>query len=195
MNNIINTIKRKIFLMIGRGIIAAINNSEGTQKIQITALNGETITDIERFQNYGFESYPKTEAEALVNFLNGNRDHGIASVVHDRRYRPTDLTEGDVRVYNWKGNKITFTDTGITIEDVVNSNKVEMTSDEINITGIKINLLGATEAFLNGTTFDNWITTVLIAKYNGHTHGYGPVAPGNQLTAPTGHLSTKIKGE
>ena len=96
---LIAPITRKIFLLLGRGILQAIDNSEGTQKIQITALDGETISDMERFQEYGFETYPLSNSEVLSVFFNGNRDHGIAICVHDRRYRPKDLTEGEIVMY------------------------------------------------------------------------------------------------
>jgi len=96
---LIAPIQRKIFLLLGRALLTAVNNSEGTQKIQITVLNNETITDVERMQEYGFETYPFTGAEVMTLFLNGNRDHGIAVCVHDRRYRPKDLVEGEVCVY------------------------------------------------------------------------------------------------
>ena len=39
-------------------------------------------------------------AEALVQFLGGNRAHAIASVVSDRRSRPRTLTEGEVAIYH-----------------------------------------------------------------------------------------------
>jgi len=96
---LIAPLRRRIFLALGRGIVAAINNTEGTQKVQITALSRESITDIERFQEYGFETYPFSDAEVFSGFLNGNRDHGIVLCVHDRRYRPKDLVEGEVCMY------------------------------------------------------------------------------------------------
>ena len=104
LNKILLPIKRKIFLIMGRAILTAIDNSGGTQKIQVTGLEGETITGIERFQEYGFESYPKKDAEVVIGFINGNRDQGIALKVHDRRYRPIDLVEGEARIYNFDGD-------------------------------------------------------------------------------------------
>lgn len=200
-NRLIDIIKRKIYLLIGRAILTAVNNDEKTMKIQVTGLNGETITDIERMQEYGFESYPKTgSAESVVLFPNGNRDRGFAICVHDREYRPTDLAEGEVRVYDWNNNKITLTDDGIKIEDK-NNNIFEMKSGEISITGSKINLLGATESFLKGDTFDTWLSTTLKASYDTHTHtgvtAGGAVSgpPALPLTAPSNHLSSTIKGE
>lgn len=96
---LIRPITNKIFLLIGRAVLKAVENSTETQLIQVVALAEETISDIERFQEYGFDSYPFAEAEVFIGFLNGNRDHGIALKVHDSRYRPTDLAEGEVIVY------------------------------------------------------------------------------------------------
>jgi phage baseplate assembly protein V len=96
---LIRPITNKIFLLLGRAVLKAINNSEKTQKIQVLALSGEVITDIEHFQSYGFEHYPWEEAESFIGFLNGNRDHGIALIVHDGRYRPLDLSQGEVCIY------------------------------------------------------------------------------------------------
>lgn len=57
------------------------------------------------------------------------------------------------------------------------------------------------ESFVLGDTLDTWITGTLKALYDAHTHtgvtvGAGVTgAPAIPLTAPTGHLSDKIKGE
>ena len=187
ISKMLRPIKVTLNLLIGRGILKNVNNEEQIQKIQVSGLKNENITDMERPQTYGFESYPEIhdETEAIFVCPNGNRDQGLCVVLHDRSYRPTDLAEGDVRVYDkfsntiklnedgiviedansniltlnedgivitcTKGNTVTMGDSGIVIEDK-NSNKVEMASGEINITGTKINLLGATEAIIKGTT-------------------------------------------
>jgi phage baseplate assembly protein V len=137
-----DVIKRKIFLLLGRALLTAVNNAEKTQKIQVSLLKDETVSDIERFQEYGFETFPKKgSAESIIGFLNGNRDHGIVLCVHDREYRPTDLVEGDTRHYDYRGNKITCLGTGIEIE-CKNGNKAHLTS-----TGIKLECK-------NGNTFE-----------------------------------------
>lgn len=98
-DRIIAPIKRRIQNMIVRGVVSAINNSENTQKIQLNLLYNETATDLERFENYGSASYPLKGAEALPVFLGGNRDHGIVLVIHDKRYRPDYLSEGEIASY------------------------------------------------------------------------------------------------
>lgn len=92
-------LQRKIFLMIGRAILTAVDNSTTTQLIQMTVLDGETLDDVERFQEYGLETYPFTGAEALAVFLNGKRVRGAVICIMDRQYRPDDLSEGEVAMY------------------------------------------------------------------------------------------------
>ncbi len=144
---LIRPISNKIFLMLGRAVLKAINNSEGTQKIQVVALADETISDIERFQEYGFESYPLAEAEVFIGFLNGNRDHGIALCVHDGRYRPTDLAEGEVAVYHKEGHRVLLKAGGI----------IEVEGTEIKMGDVVSSL----EKLLNKLAMD---------IFNTHTH-------------------------
>jgi phage baseplate assembly protein V len=158
---IIETILNKIFLLLSRSALISVDNSESeTQKIQIQGLQNETITDIERYQEYGFENYPLiANGEAITLFINGNRDsnRGINIRINNRKFRPTDLSSGDVCIYCkdsndsnanriWlkptnneieivtaDGNDIVIDNTGITITDK-NNNKIEMKSTGITIT-------------------------------------------------------------
>lgn len=151
LRRFLNPIKTKIFLLIGRAILTAIDNSGKIQKIQVTALQDETISDVERIQEYGFESYPKTDnSEAIVLFLNGNREHGICIKVHDRENRPIDLNSGDVRVYDDSGNQITLRSGGI-IEIEGNGGALEF-APLVSLLISKIN-------------------SEIVTKYNAHTHG------------------------
>jgi phage baseplate assembly protein V len=97
---LITAIRSRIYRLIGRAKLTTVKNSKKTQLIQIKGLADETITDVERFQEYGFESYPKKDAETLIIFPGGNRDQGCVVCVMDTRYRPDDIDEGDVCVYN-----------------------------------------------------------------------------------------------
>lgn len=121
----LSPIKRSIFLLIGRALLTAINNSETYMKIQVESLKDEPITDMERPQNYGFESYPIVgNCEAFCVFINGNRDQGLALVVSDKN-RPKDLNPGDVCLWNVKGDRFILdnTDGLIRLENQVTSLK------------------------------------------------------------------------
>lgn len=92
-------INGRIFRLIGRGKVARVSVSKKVQQIQIDGLKGETVTDIERMQEYGLETYPKTASETTILYINGNRDQGLVICVQDRRNKPT-LQEGEVQLYN-----------------------------------------------------------------------------------------------
>lgn len=110
---LIAPLQRKIYLIIGRAVLTAVNNSEGTQKLSMEVLKNEIITDVEKPEDYGFTSFPLKGAELLPLFFNGNRDHGMVVKAHDRRHRPKDLVEGEVAIFtdehvNQGGHRIHF---------------------------------------------------------------------------------------
>ena len=116
LKRLIDKIKKKLFLIIGRGILTLIESaSEKTMKIQVQGLSGENISGVERLQEYGFESYPET-GEVVILAPGGNRDQAIVICVHDRENRPKNLVSKDVRVYSNHGNEIRFEALGITIK-------------------------------------------------------------------------------
>lgn len=99
LKRFLGPIRRRLMLLLGRAVLVAVNNAGTTQRLQVVALADEVITDVERFQDYGFEGHPWPNAQAAILFMNGNRDAGIVVAVHDRRYRPTDLAQGEVCIY------------------------------------------------------------------------------------------------
>jgi len=99
LNRFVQPLKDRIMLLFGRAILKAVYNSGMTQKLQIDILDDESEDNVERFQEYGFETYPESESQAAVAFLGGDRSHGIALCIHDRRYRPLNLGEGDTMLY------------------------------------------------------------------------------------------------
>lgn len=134
-SNFVSSIRRRIFLLIGRAILTAVTNSGKYQLIQVKGLEGETITDILDAQRYGFESYPKKsdDTEVVIIAPDGERDKSIAICVMDRRYRPTNLEEGEVQIYDFNGSKIYLKKDGtIRIEDK-NGNFIKSTSTQWNV--------------------------------------------------------------
>ena len=178
-------LRNKIFLLLGRAILALVNNAGGTQKLQITALENEIITDVERFQEYGVETYPHDGAEVFAGFLNGNRDLGIILCVHDRRYRPTDLVEGEICLYTdedkttpfrfqLKRSRIAFLRADQSIEEI-DTCKI--------IVSPKIQLGSATWGDLR-----RFVDERFQALFNAHVHS--GIEPGNGNTgAPTASIT------
>lgn len=177
---IIGKLLTKIFLLVSRSRLLGINNTDSTetQKIQVSNLSKEIISDIERYQEYGFENYPIIpNAEAVNLFINGNRnsDKGINIVINNRKLRPTDLSSGEVCIYCkdsnnsndnriWlkptnneieiktaDGNDIIIDSNGINITDA-NSNTIVMKNTGVEIDGALIKFGTGAESYIKGDT-------------------------------------------
>jgi phage gp45-like len=123
-SRILEPLKKRIQLLIGRAIVTLVASSGKTQRVQLAVMMNETITDVERLQEYGFESYPwsmqydtttkkfkgtddneSAEPEAIVLFPNGDRSRAMVIKVSDRYYRPKTLSQGEVCMYTWENTK------------------------------------------------------------------------------------------
>lgn len=210
----IEPIKTKIYLIIGRAILTAVNNSEKNQKVQVTGLSGEIISDMERVQNYGFETYPVIDGndEVVSIFLNGNREKGIGIIIGNREYRPKDLQSGEVKIYCKSGEKESFNfiklsptnntiqvltkdgneilcdSNGIKLTDA-NSNTVEMKTGQIDITSSGIvNVNGSAKSFVTYAEL-NTALNLFMGFLNAHTH---PTATPGIPSPPTNPMVLDI---
>lgn len=103
---------QRIANLVSTAVVSGVDDSKKLQSLQVGVLADETREDVVRFQNYGFSSMPKADAEAVVLFPDGNREHGLAICVDDRRYRIRNLTSGEVVVYDHQGSKIVLKSNG-----------------------------------------------------------------------------------
>lgn len=106
MKALFEKLQRGIRLMIGRAVIAAIDDDTGLQRLQLKALADEVMDLRERFQEYGFTSRPHPGAEAVFVSLGGNRTNTVVIAVDDRRYRLKLDNAGDVAMYSSGGNHL-----------------------------------------------------------------------------------------
>lgn len=154
----IEPLKRKVQMIVGRAVIAAIKDDGPLQTLQLTLNRDEVRDDVQRVQEYGFTSFPKVGAEAFVAFLGGNRDHGVVIAVDDRRYRFKPLSEGEVAIYTDEGDKIHFK----------RGKKIDIETNELTINSAQKVTVNTAEAIVNASTKAS-IT-----------------APTAEITAPTG---------
>ncbi|CAH6138574.1 phage baseplate assembly protein V [Citrobacter koseri] len=103
---------RRVRLMLGRAVVNVVNDALKAQNVQISMLEDEEPDDVERLLNYGQISVPLSGSEAIVACIGAQRDHAVALVVEDRRYRPTGLTAGDTGVYHYEGHRMRLTKDG-----------------------------------------------------------------------------------
>lgn len=122
MNPQVSSLAGKVSNMLARGAVTLANAANKLQTLQVSLLEDEAKDDIEHLEPYGWTSRPKPGAEALVAFIEGDRSHGVAIVATDRRYRVQNLAEGDVAIYDFRGNSLKLTETGFVITGNVTIN-------------------------------------------------------------------------
>ncbi|MDH4319867.1 MAG: phage baseplate assembly protein V [Desulfobulbaceae bacterium] len=104
-NKLMAPLQRRVMMMVGRCVIALVDDSPKEQGVQIKLL-GDEVRTCERYQEYGFTSVPKGQAEGIAVFIGGNREHGIVIATGDRRYRLKGLEAGEVALYDDQGQAI-----------------------------------------------------------------------------------------
>jgi len=124
-------LKRRVALLVTRGVVKMIKDTGGLQTLQLTALADETLDGVERIQQYGFTAHPHPESDALILNVGANRSHPIVIAVDDRRYR-LKLSQGEVALYDDQGQKVVLYRDRIEVEApkvVVKSDNVQLGAD------------------------------------------------------------------
>lgn len=96
-------IKDRVYLMIGRAIIKAVNDGTPIQETRISALAGEAMDRIARMQEFGFASNPPEGTEAIVVALGGNRENLVIIATDNRAVRFKNLASGEMAIYTDDG--------------------------------------------------------------------------------------------
>ena len=122
-------LKRKILLMIGRGIMLSVKDSEKIQQSQASFYKDEIKGDIEVFNSFGFTSNPPKDTECIMLSVGGNREHGVIIATENRELRLKDLPPGASAQYNKNGKYIKLLDDNaeLSIEKI----KIENASNEL----------------------------------------------------------------
>jgi phage gp45-like len=107
---------------LGRTVLTDVDDTKLMQESTHALFNGEQQQRIEHVHPYGFTAVPqkptgtgvmRRAAEAFMSFLGGNRSHGIAIAVGDRRYRLYKLDYGEVALHDDQGQQVHFKRNGI----------------------------------------------------------------------------------
>lgn len=94
--------------MVARCVVALADSARMLQSLQLRVTAGDVKDSVEHFEPYGYTSCPQPGAEGVVAFLGGDRSHGVALVIGDRRYRLQGLKPGEVALYTDEGDQLVF---------------------------------------------------------------------------------------
>ena len=115
INRMLAPIKRRVQLILSRGVGHLSNPGTELQELQIELLSGEVLDGVEHFEPYGYTSNPHPGFEPIAASLAGKRSHTVCIVAADRRYRLRGLASGEVALYDDLGHQVHLTRTGIVI--------------------------------------------------------------------------------
>jgi phage baseplate assembly protein V len=130
---IVDPLKRRVMLMVGKCVVKAVKDASKVQSMQIEILSDEIRDDAERYQNYGFTSVPHVGAQGIAVFPGGNRDQPVIIAIEDRRYRLKNLANGEVAMYTDEGDSIIFR----------RGNKLEIKTSSLQIETPKLSIKNA----------------------------------------------------
>lgn len=105
-NQMMGPLKRKVLLMVGRGVLLALDSSKNIQQASLTLLADETKDKTEFFQHFGFTSRPPAQSDIIFLSIGGNREHGVIIASESREFRLKGLDEGDSALYNMNGKYV-----------------------------------------------------------------------------------------
>lgn len=95
------------FRAVFRATLAGLVTETPVQLVQAKALAGETLQDVELFQQFGFTSGPPADTELIIIPLGGRTSHGVIVATEHGSFRVV-VSQGETCVYNQWGAKITL---------------------------------------------------------------------------------------
>ena len=104
---------RRVLMLVARCRVTSSMDGGPVRQLQVQFSADEVHDGVEQIQEYGFASRPLPGCDAAALFVAGDRVQGIIVGTNDQRYRPKGLQPGDVMIYDWRGNSILLSASGI----------------------------------------------------------------------------------
>ncbi len=174
-------ILRKIFDLISRAGVTGKKGDRPLRTLQTEHLSNDVREDVEHLEPYGFTSEPHLGAEVLAASLNGDRNHTVAIIVSDRRYRIKNLKDGEVAIYDDLGKLVILKREELLVDakdspvTILSGSKVTIKAPEVVVDAANSTFTGNIKAA--GEIEDKKGTmSAMRSTFNSHTHngGYKP---------------------
>ena len=145
---------QRIMHMVKTGTITNKINTDNTiQACQVTSVQGQEVhNDRPMYGNWGMTSVPPTGSQAITLAGYGLNNNKIVVATHDVNTHPQNLKEGEVQMYDTKGQCIYLQDqTAITVKA---NNEVTITIGDTEMVTIRSGSLTVNKSLLamNGAT-------------------------------------------
>jgi len=110
--NALRPLQRRVRMIAVRALVAAVNDGAKIQLVQVSALDGERLSDVQRLQQYGFSGNPPKGATAVMLCMGGSRSHPVVIACDDPSSRFVGLQPGESAQYNDQGDFIHIKSSG-----------------------------------------------------------------------------------
>lgn len=107
---------RRVLMVVGRGRIKTGDDSGPVQRQQVRLGAFETFDNVPRMSEYGFNSMPPPDADAVLVFVGGNRLDGVIIGTGSQQYRMRSLKPGEVSISDNQGQSVYLTQSGIVVD-------------------------------------------------------------------------------
>lgn len=127
-------VKDRLYLLVGKAIIKAVNDDAQIQELRISALAGETMDRVARMQEFGFSSNPPAGSEGIILALGANRENLVMIATENRNVRIKNLASGEMVIYTDDGTYLYLKKSGqvelkTAVKTLIDCPLVEMTGD------------------------------------------------------------------
>lgn len=99
INKALKPLQKQMRLLVSRCTLNSAKD-DGLLIGQYDALEGETIEDAERLENYGLTAHPPAGSEGVMLSVGGSRDHPVVIASEHREHRPEGIAEGETALYS-----------------------------------------------------------------------------------------------
>ena len=98
INRALGPLKKQMRLQTSRVTLNR-TDEKGLLTSQVEGLEGETLDNVERLENYGLAGRPPAGSEGVLMAVGGSRDHPVMAGLEHREHRP-EIAEGEVKLYS-----------------------------------------------------------------------------------------------
>jgi len=106
VGKVMSPLARSVRLMLTRCVITLTDATKEIQTVQVKALDGEVLGEVQYPQHWGFTSRPLRGSSGILGSLFGSRRQSVLLGSVDARWRPRDLAEGEVCLFDDRGQRI-----------------------------------------------------------------------------------------
>ena len=175
--------------LVLRGYLkASAIGANGFRRLAVSLGWQDDADEVPHVQEYGFATHPIPGAEPFAVRVGASADQAVAILVADRRYTLRGLAEGEVALYDDRGQTVRLGRDGIHVSATGVCNITSSGVTTVEGSSIKLGD-NATDALVKNTPFAEWATS--------HTHTAGStltVTVGGTLYNVTGQTGGAIGG-